>query len=101
MNRKEAERLIRETPEFIPGPCPWCGATTFEEAAGKCRPMQMPCGDYVCGSPDEGPNAESESGPLFQRNPAYDELDGYLWGWFAVDEGLTKEPPTWRGDSTS
>jgi len=98
VTRDEAQRLLKETPEFVAGPCPRCGATTFEEAATKCRPFQMPCGDYSCGSPDEGPNAENETGPLYQRNPDYDELDGYLWGWFAVDEGFTKMPPTWRGE---
>ena len=33
MTRDEAQRLLKETPEFVPGPCPRCGATTFEEAA--------------------------------------------------------------------
>jgi hypothetical protein len=101
MTRDEAIRLISMTPEYVPGPCPWCGATTFEEAATKCRRLQMPCGDYICGSPDEGPNSENDAGPLYQRNPDYDELDGYLWGWHAVDEGLTNDPPKWREDETT
>jgi hypothetical protein len=99
MDRERAKELIAKTPEFIPGPCPWCGAETFEAARGRCKPVQMPCGDYQCGSPDEGPNAENEAGPLYQRNPVYDDLDGYLWGWFAVDEGFTKVPPVWTGYS--
>lgn len=95
MDRETAQKLLQETPEYLPGPCPRCGAETFEEAASRCMPFQMPCGDYSCGSPDEGPNSENDSGPLYQRNPAFDRLDGYLWGWHAVDEGLTTEPPDW------
>lgn len=96
MNRKEAEALLAMTPEYVPGACPRCGATTFEEAATKCRPYQMPTGDYNCGSPDEGPNATNDSGPLYQLNPAHQKLNGYLWGWFAVDEGMTSTPPEWN-----
>lgn len=95
MDRETAEALIKTTPEFIHGPCPRCGAATFEEAATKCRPFQMPSGDYKCGSPDEGPNAENETGPLYQINPEYERLSGYLWGWYAVDEGFTSKPPEW------
>ena len=101
MTREDARALLQQTPEFIQGPCPWCKAVTHEEAATKCKPQSLPCGDYVCGSPDEGPNSENETGTLYQRNPAYDELDSYLWGWVAADDGLTKIPPTWRGSDTN
>lgn len=95
MTRDEALRIINETPEFIPGACPRCGAETFEGAATMCRPFQLPSGEYSCGTPDEGPNAENETGPLFQINPYYQRLNDYLWWWFAVDEGYTTTPPTW------
>jgi len=94
MTREEAIKRIAEIPEFVPGACSDCGAVTMEEAGKKCRPYQMPCGDYVCATPDE-PQPE-ETGPLMQRNPEYDHYDGYLWGWYAVDEGYTKTPPTWH-----
>lgn len=92
MTREEAEAKIKVTPEFVPGPCPWCGATTQDEASEKCRPTQMPCGDYTCGTPEEGPDTD---GLLYQRNPEHDRLQGYLWGWYAVDAGLTNIPPEW------
>lgn len=96
MTRERARERLHATPEFIPGPCPRCGACTFEEAEDKCRPMQLPSGEYECGTPDDGPNLQDDpSGPLYQRNPVYDQLDGYLWGWYALDEGLTKEEPEW------
>lgn len=96
MDRDTALALLKDTQEYIPGPCPRCGATTFEEASKKCRPFQMPCGDYSCGTPEEGPNAENETGLLYQRNPEFDRIDGYLWGWYAVDNGFTTEPPEWE-----
>ena len=98
MTREEAQERIRETPEFIPGACPWCGATTFEEANTKCRPQSLPSGEYYCGSPDAGPNCENATGPLYQRTPEYDALDGYLLGGHVFDEGLTKRRPVWAGN---
>lgn len=92
MDRETAQRLLAKTPEYIAAPCPWCKATTIEEASVKCRPSQMPCGDYTCGTPEEAPETD---GFLHQRNPEFDRLSGYLWGWHAVDEGLTKTPPGW------
>lgn len=92
MTREEAEALIKTTPEYVPGPCPWCGAKTVDEAGEKCRPTQMPCGDYTCGTPEDGPETD---GLLHQFNPEYQRLSGYLWGWYAVDAGLTDQPPTW------
>lgn len=101
MTRDEARALLAATPEYIPGPCPWRGAATFEEAQGRCRPMQMPCGDYECGTPDEGPNLDTDSGPLYQRNPEYDNIDGYLWHWQAYDDGYATAVPEWREPSES
>lgn len=95
MTRNRAQELLQGTAEYIPGPCVKCGALTFEEASTRCRPAQLPSGEYVCGSPDEGPNAENETGPLYQVNPVHSLLEGYLWGWHAVDEGYTQTPPRW------
>jgi len=92
MTREEAQALIAKTPEFIPGTCSWCGATTMDEASVKCRPMMYPSGDYVCGVPEEAPDTD---GLIHVSNPAYERLNGYLWGWYAVDEGWMKTPPEW------
>lgn len=97
MTREQAVALLALTPEYIPAPCPWCRATTTEEASTRCRPMCMPCGDYACGTPDEAPD---DGGLIHQRNPDYDGLAGYLREWLAFDEGLTDTPPTWREDET-
>lgn len=95
MNREEAQRRIKETPEFIVGPCSWCGARTIQEGGKLCRAQVGLDGEYFCGTPEEGNLSDAETGPLYQRNPDYDQLAGYLWGWFAVDEGVTKNPPEW------
>jgi len=94
MTREEAKRLLNATPEFVAGPCPWCGAVTHEEAATKCRPVSDPSGEYHCGTPEQ-PDPMAETGPLMQSNPEYQRLEGYLWGWFAVDQGFTDTPPEW------
>lgn len=101
MDEQTARKMLAETPEYIPGPCPWCGAITFGEAEKRCRPTQWPDGDYYCGTPEEGPNLDHENNPddpLYQRNPAYDRLQGYLWEWHAVHQGLTSIPPDWPND---
>lgn len=97
MTRERAVELIAVTPEYVPAPCPWCGAKTIEEASAKCRPMCMPSGDYECGTPEEAPD---DGGLIHQPNPDHVALNGYLWGWYAVDEGLTDTPPVWEGDET-
>lgn len=97
MTREEAVRRIKETPRFIAAPCPRCGATTVAEAEKMCRPTQSPCGEYSCGTPDDAPET---GGMLHQMNPVWAELDGYLWGWMAVDEGFTQNPPTWRDEAS-
>ena len=93
MTRDEAEALIKHTPEWIPGPCPWCGATTLDEAGWKCRPTQDQSGEYVCGTPDSAPDTK---GLVHVINPAYTGLSGYLWHWHAVDIGYTSTPPEWE-----
>lgn len=101
MDEKTARELLAKTAEYIPGPCPWCGATTFGEAAEKCRPSQGIDGDYYCGTPEGGPNLDHEDNPadlLYQRNPEYDTLDGYLWQWYAFHEGLTSTTPADHAD---
>lgn len=95
MNREEALRRIQSIPEFIPAPCPWCGARTLEEAGTKCRPQSLPCGEYYCGTPEDAPD---HGGLIHQINPDYADLDGYLWSWLAFDEGLTDTPPTWEDE---
>lgn len=52
--------------------------------------------DSSGGTPEAGPNLDHEDNPadlLYQRNPEYDTLDGYLWQWHAFHEGLTSMPP--------
>ena len=93
MTRDEAKQRIKDVPKYVPAPCPDCGAVTIEEAEKKCRPQQLPCGEYVCATPDNAPDTD---GLIHQLNPEYVELDGYLWEWFAFDEGQTKTPPVWR-----
>lgn len=93
MTRDEAQALLNITPEWIPGPCPWCRATTLDEAGEKCRPTQDQSGGYTCGTPEEAPHPK---GRIHIINPAYTKLSGYLWGWFAVDEGYTSTPPEWK-----
>lgn len=95
MTREEAQAKIKTTPEWIPGPCPWCGAKTLDEAGDKCTPTQDQTGDYTCGTPDSAPDTD---GLIHILNPDYLELDGYLWGWHVVDLGLTDEPPKWRNE---
>ncbi len=95
MTREEAQKRINEIPEFIPAPCPQCGARTIKEAEQKCRPTQSQCGDYYCATPDRAPKTR---GLIHQFNPEFAELDGYLWHWFAYDDGLTTKPPVWRED---
>jgi hypothetical protein len=97
MTEEEARALIAVTPEWIVAPCPWCGATTEEEAGEKCRPTQGMDGDYTCGTPEEAPVLH---GNLTQRNPAHDKLTGYLWGWQAVHDGLTKIAPKWEEEDS-
>lgn len=94
MTREEALQRIALVPEYIPSPCPCCGARTIDEASKKCRPTQYPCGEYYCATPDDAPETD---GLIHQRNPEWCDLDGYLWSWFAFDEGMTKTPPVWRG----
>ncbi len=95
MTREEAQKRIAKIPEFIPAPCPQCGARTIREAEKKCRPTQSQCGDYYCVTPDSAPETR---GLIHQINPEFAELDGYLWHWFAYGDGLTKKPPVWRED---
>ncbi len=92
MTREEAVSEIENTPAFIPGPCSRCGAVTLDEASGKCRPYSLPSGEYACGTPEEAPDT---GGLLHQVNPRYAQLDGYLWHWYAFDEGMTSEEPKW------
>lgn len=93
MTREEAKRRISELPAYIPGPCPTCSAVTLEEAGEKCTPWQLPCGEYECGTPEDAPETD---GLIHIRNPEYAELEGYLWEWFAFDEGLTSVTPKWK-----
>lgn len=95
MDRNEALNLLANTPEYVEGACSKCGAKTHEEANVLCRPVQCPSGEWECPTPTGGPNLDNDAGPLFQRNSVYDHIDGYLWGWYAVDEGYTKTPPEW------
>lgn len=97
MDRATAVERLRSLPEYIPGPCPWCGATTDDQASELCRPTVGMDGDYRCGTPEESPDT---NGLLHQRNPEYDRLDGYLWGWYAVDQGYTTVPPEWDNDNS-
>lgn len=96
MTREEAQERIKRVPQYIPAPCPDCGARTIKEAEKKCRPVQLQCGDYSCATPDDAPETR---GLIHQLNPEWCELDGYLWHWFAVDEGMTHTPPVWRSES--
>jgi hypothetical protein len=97
LTREEAQARIAKLPQYVPAPCRDCGARTVEEAEKKCRPTQMPCGDYYCATPDSAPET---GGKLHQINPEWCELDGYLWEWFAYDDGMTRTVPVWRGAST-
>jgi hypothetical protein len=98
MTREEAQQRLNKLPQYIPAPCPDCGAKTVREAEKKCRPVQLPCGDYSCATPDDAPET---GGKLHQLNPEWCELDGYLWHWFAFDEGFTTTPPVWRSKETA
>lgn len=92
VTREEAQRLLASMPEFVPGECPSCGARTVEEASEKCRPYQIPSGDYVCATGDDFPTTH---GRIHVVNPQRAELDAYLWEWFAYDEGMTRSEPKW------
>lgn len=96
MDRETAIQKLKTTPEYVRGPCPWCGAKTLKEASEKCRPVSDQCGEYYCGTPDEAP---TYFGYLHQKNPEYVNLDGYLWGWYAFDEGMTDQEPVWKETS--
>ena len=96
MTREKAIQRLRVTPKYKRAPCPWCKATTLSEARTKCRPVSDPCGEYYCGTPEEAP---TYFGFLHQTNPKYMELDGYLWGWYAFDEGMTDQEPVWEETS--
>ncbi|MAL99450.1 MAG: hypothetical protein CL583_13490 [Alteromonadaceae bacterium] len=93
MTREEAIKRLAETPQYIPARCSWCKARTVSDASTKCQPQQLPCGDYYCGTPEEAPDT---GGKLHQLNPEYARLDGYLWGWYAYDEGMTDKEPEWE-----
>lgn len=92
MTRDEAVRRINELQQFVPGPCPGCGAVTLDEAATRCQPVQSQSGEWGC------PCSESpdEDGLIYVVNPQWAELEGYLWHWHAFDEGYTRTEPTWE-----
>lgn len=96
MTREKAIKLIKQTPQFIPDACAWCGARTLKEAATRCTPQSTESGEYYCGIPEDAPDT---GGKVYQLNPAWAALEVYLYGWYAVDEGYTKTPPTWEGSA--
>lgn len=93
MDEQTARKLIAQTPEFVVGSCPWCGATTMNEAEALCRPQQRTqTGNWDCGVSVDAPET---GGLIYVRNPEFDRLAGYLWGWHALHDGLTTVPPEW------
>ncbi|KIC42207.1 hypothetical protein RA27_02085 [Ruegeria sp. ANG-R] len=75
--------------EWARSPCPRCGAVTVKEASQKCRPTQLPSGEYECPRDDE--EAPTYFGFLHDHSPEIEEWNGKFWGAVAYDEGYTDQ----------
>ena len=78
--------------KWVRSKCEDCGARTLSEAAEKCRPHQLPCGEYVCAvDPDHQP--EKTFGYIYRYSPEWMERDGLYWATMAFDEGYSNKLP--------
>lgn len=93
MGRLDWDKWHQENPapdkKWSRSPCPRCGAATVKDASAKCRPVQLPCGEYECPRDDE--DAPTHFGFLHDHSPEFEEWSGKFWRAIAFDEGLTDQ----------
>ena len=90
MGRLDWDKWRRDNPEpskkWAREPCPRCGAKTLAEAAGQCRPFQLPSGEYDCPSDEDAP---TWFGFLHAHSKDWANWNDKFWGACAYDEGYT------------